>query len=264
MSLIEIRKLWKNYPDKTVLEDVSLSVEDNEFVTIVGASGCGKTTFLRILLGEIKADKGEIKLEGTPLATEPTADRGVVFQRYSLFPHLTALGNVLLSLDFTESRLLGRTLGRKKAANKAIALEMLDRVGLARAAYQYPSELSGGMQQRLALAQTLIARPRILLLDEPFGALDPGIRTDMHTLVRSLHQDLELTVFMVTHDLSEGFSLGTRLLVFDKPRVDPHEPDLYGATITFDLPVGHGRRVESVVNELNVNPNHVEDFESVN
>ena len=93
------------------------------------------------------------------------------------------------------------------------------------------------MQQRLALAQTLITAPRILLLDEPFGALDPGIRADMHELVSGLHEELGLTVFMVTHDIAEGFKLGTRLLVFDKPRVDPHQPDYYGATITFDLPV---------------------------
>ena len=262
MSLIEIDSIWKEYSGKTILENISLTVDDNEFVTIVGASGCGKTTFLRILLGEVKADKGTIRLDGNPLVSEPTAERGVVFQRYSLFPHLTVLGNVLLSLDLTDARVLARTFGSKKARNKARALEMLDRVGLLRSADNYPSELSGGMQQRLALAQTLIANPRVLLLDEPFGALDPGIRTDMHDLVRQLHRELKLTVFMVTHDLSEGFGLGTRLLVFDKPRVDPHEPDLYGATITFDLPVGHERHIESVVDEMNVKPTQTEKLEN--
>ena len=98
------------------------------------------------------------------------------------------------------------------------------------------------MQQRLALAQTLVTAPRILLLDEPFGALDPGIRADMHDLVARLHEQLALTVFMVTHDIAEGFKLGTRLLVLDKPRIDPHEPDAYGATITFDLPVANDRQ----------------------
>lgn len=254
MSLIEINRIWKEYAGKTVLENVSLAVDGNEFVTIVGASGCGKSTFLRILLGEVKADKGTIRLDGKPLASEPTVERGVVFQNYSLFPHLTVLGNVLLSLDLIDSRVVGRTFGSKKSRNTKRALEMLERVGLLRWVDNYPSELSGGMQQRLALAQTLISNPRVLLLDEPFGALDPGIRADMHDLVRQLHRELDLTLFMVTHDLSEGFGLGTRLLVFDKPRVDPHEPDLYGATITFDLPVGHERHMESVVDEMNVKP----------
>ena len=208
-----------------------------EFVTIVGASGCGKTTFLRLLLGEIAPCEGSIELAGEPLAAEPDANRGVVFQRYSVFPHLTVLGNVLLGLELRASRVLGRTFGAKRAENVAKAEQMLARVGLLSSARAYASALSGGMQQRLALAQTLVTEPRILLLDEPFGALDPGIRADMHQLVKELHADLKLTVFMVTHDIGEGFKLGTRLLVFDKPRVDPHEPDLYGATITFDLPV---------------------------
>ena len=253
-ALIEVRNVWKRYADKTVLEKVRLDVAEREFVTIVGASGCGKTTFLRMLLGEVEPCEGAIRIDGEPLVPEPCADRGVVFQRYSVFPHLTVLGNVLLGLDLAGARLLGRTFGRRRARNVARARGMLDRVGLASSADDYPSALSGGMQQRLALAQTLVAAPRILLLDEPFGALDPGIRRDMHELVGGLHRELDLTVLMITHDISEGFSLGSRLLVFDKPRVDPHEPDLYGATITFDLPVGHSRRVDSIMDNINVKP----------
>ena len=252
--MIEVRNVWKRYPGKTVLENVRLRVEPNEFVTIVGASGCGKTTFLRMLLGEVEPCEGVIEIDGVPLVPEPRADRGVVFQRYSVFPHLTVLGNVLLGLDLGMSRLFGRTFGSRRARNLARAQEMLERVGLLSSAGNYPSELSGGMQQRLALAQTLIMEPRILLLDEPFGALDPGIRSDMHELVRELHRELDLTVFMITHDIAEGFSLGSRLLVFDKPRIDPHEPDLYGATITFDLPVGERRKVDSIVDHINVRP----------
>jgi NitT/TauT family transport system ATP-binding protein len=100
------------------------------------------------------------------------------------------------------------------------------------------------MQQRLAIAQALIMKPRVLLLDEPFGALDPGIRKDMHMLLLELWRETQLTVFMVTHDLSEGFSLGTRLLVFDKVRVDPHAPGAYGARITYDIPLNNDRRVQ--------------------
>jgi NitT/TauT family transport system ATP-binding protein len=110
-------------------------------------------------------------------------------------------------------------------------------VGLEAAAAKYPSALSGGMQQRLAIAQALIKRPRILLLDEPFGALDPGIRSDMHKLLLALWRATDMTVFMITHDLKEAFALGTRLLVFDKVRRDPQAPERFGATITFDIPL---------------------------
>ena len=119
MSLIEVRNVWKRYADKTVLENVRLRVEKNEFVTIVGASGCGKTTFLRMLLGEVEPCEGTIRMDGAPLVAEPRADRGVVFQRYSVFPHLTVLGNVLLGLDLGVARLFGRTFGRRRAQNVA-------------------------------------------------------------------------------------------------------------------------------------------------
>ena len=241
MTLVKVRNVWKRFETasarKVVLENIRVDILDREFVTIVGASGCGKTTFLRLLLGEIAPCEGAIELAGVPLAAEPDANRGVVFHRYSVFPHLTALGNVLLGLELRASRFLGRTFGNRRANNVERAERMLDRVGLLSSAHAYAAQLSGGMQQRLALAQTLVVAPRILLLDEPFAALDPGIRADMHELVSQLHDELPLTVFMVTHDLAEGFKLGTRLLVFDKPRVDPHQPDSYGATITFDLPV---------------------------
>ena len=260
MSIIELEHVWKRYGEKTVLENVELSVDQAEFVTIVGASGCGKTTFLKLLLGEEEADQGMIRLDGTPLVSEPSVERGVVYQRYSVFPHLTSLGNVLLGIECHKTRWLGRSFGRQRAKNMSVAQDMLKRVGLEHAIRSYPSELSGGMLQRLALAQTLVARPRILLLDEPFGALDPGIRSDMHELVRNLHQELELTIFMVTHDLPEGFGLGTRLLVLDKPRVDPHEPDLYGATITFDLPVGNSPKPDVIMNDINVEPPHREEI----
>lgn len=253
-ALVEVRDVWKRFAGKTVLESVSLRVAASEFVTIVGASGCGKTTFLRLLLGDVQPCRGAIEVAGAPLSPEPSADRGVVFQRYSVFPHLTVLENVLLALELPTARILGRTFGARRRRNIERAEQMLERVGLAASAKAFPQALSGGMQQRLALAQTLVAQPRVLLLDEPFGALDPGIRMDMHELVLELHAELDITVFMITHDIAEGFKLGSRLLVFDKPRVDPHEPDLYGATITFDLPVGRDRDVDAVVDNINMKP----------
>lgn len=242
MSLINVHSVWKSYEDKTVLEDLNFNISEGEFVTIVGASGCGKTTFLRMILGEESPSRGSIEIDGTPLVAEPGRDRGVVFQRYSVFPHLTVLQNVMLGLELAHSRLLCRSFGRKRKDHIRQSREMLDRVGLLSVADQYPDALSGGMQQRLALSQTLIIAPRIVLLDEPFGALDPGIRSDMHKLVSELHQDLGLTIVMVTHDISEGFLLGTRVMVFDKLRLDPHEPDLYGAGITYDISLTRGAR----------------------
>jgi NitT/TauT family transport system ATP-binding protein len=112
---------------------------------------------------------------------------------------------------------------------------MIEAVGLERVRDASPASLSGGMQQRLAIAQALILKPKILLLDEPFGALDPGIRDDMHALISELWRETGMTVFMVTHDLREAFKLGTRVLTFDKVRNDPHAPEAYGATITYDL-----------------------------
>ncbi|MDM4772127.1 ABC transporter ATP-binding protein [Solimonas sp. SE-A11] len=237
-ALLEVKQVWKEYGNSIVLEKLNLSVKEGEFCTIVGTSGCGKTTFLRMLLGEEGPTRGSLLLDGKPMPAEPGPDRGIVFQRYSVFPHMSVLDNVTFGLEVTRSPLLGRLFGaaRRKARDEAAA--MLAQVGLSHALDRYPSELSGGMQQRLAIAQALIKKPRILLLDEPFGALDPGIRADMHALVLRLWQESGLTIFMITHDLKEGFKLGTRLLVFDKPRLDAQAPNRYGATITYDLVIG--------------------------
>ena len=148
---------------------------------------------------------------------------------------MTVLQNVMAAPALAQSGITGRLFGRAKREANQAAFEMLERVGLTASADQYPQALSGGMRQRLAIAQALIAKPRILLLDEPFGALDPGIRNDMHVLLKNLWASFGLTVFMVTHDLKEGFSLGTRLWVFDKRRHDPHAPQAYGASVTYDL-----------------------------
>lgn len=239
MKQLRLKNLWKEYGSQVVLENVNLEAEQGEFISIVGASGCGKTTFFRMLLGEEQPTRGIMQLEGRSWPKEPGADRGVVFQRYSVFPHLTALDNVLIALELPQAPLVGKLFGQARRKAITRAENMLRDVGLEQAAQRYPHELSGGMQQRLALAQSLIGEPRILLLDEPFGALDPGIRSDMHQLLLSLWREKQFTVFMVTHDIKEGFALGTRVLVFDKLRQDPQAPQAYGATITFDLDSSH-------------------------
>ncbi|PBQ21437.1 lauroyl acyltransferase [Pseudomonas congelans] len=244
MSFISVRNVWQQYADQVVLEGLNLDVAEGEFCTLVGASGCGKSTFLRLLLGQETPSRGLITLDGIALRNEPDASRGVVFQRYSVFPHLSVLDNVALGLELPRSPWLGRLFGQAKSEAREHAAQLLGKVGLGHALDKYPTQLSGGMQQRLAIAQALIMKPRVLLLDEPFGALDPGIRKDMHHLLLDLWRETKLTVFMVTHDLSEGFNLGTRLLVFDKVRHDPHAPGAYGARITYDIPLNSERRAE--------------------
>ena len=237
MTRVTVENVWKVYGDQTVLENINLEIEPGSFIALVGPSGCGKSTFLRMMLGDEAPSRGRILLDGEELDAEPSPDRGVVFQKYSVFPHLTALQNVMLGLEFAASPVMARLFGSRKRAAKAEALDMLTCVGLGHAVHKYPSELSGGMQQRLAIAQALIKKPKILLLDEPFGALDPGIRAEVHEILLRLWRDEGMTVFMVTHDLSEAFKLGTRVIAFDRVRTRPEELKAYGATVTFDLKV---------------------------
>jgi NitT/TauT family transport system ATP-binding protein len=240
---IQAKNLWKKYGDNVVLERINISVKAGEFVTLLGTSGCGKSTFLKMLLGMETPTSGELLLDGKPIPSEPDQSRGIVFQQYSVFPHLNVLSNVIIACEFEQSPLLGKLFGKSKKSVEEKAKHFLNSVGLSQALKKYPHELSGGMRQRLAIAQALIRQPRVLLLDEPFGALDPGIRADMHQLILHLWKEHHLTVFMVTHDLSEGFYLGTRLWVFDKLRHDPQAPNAYGAGITYDLPVNRSTTV---------------------
>jgi len=212
-----------------VVKDIDLDIHPHEFVAVVGPTGCGKSTLLRMVSGLLIPSQGEVSVFNRPV-TEPRDDVGIVFQKANLLPWLTVRKNVLFPLK--------HKYGSYSAADEKRANELLEMAGLTQFADKMPDELSGGMKQRLAIAQAIICKPRILLLDEPFGALDPGIRGDMHKLILDLWKEHNLTIFMVTHDLKEGFHLGTRLWVFDKIRHDPQAPNAYGASITYDLPVG--------------------------
>jgi NitT/TauT family transport system ATP-binding protein len=237
MSAIRFDNVWKEYGDHIVLEQITLDVESRAFIALVGPSGCGKTTFLRMLLGEESPTRGQILVDGVPLKPEPDSDRGVVFQRYSVFPHLTVLQNVLLGRELQHAKWSGRLFGAAKRAANDEAMALLAEVGLAGHEKKFPAALSGGMQQRLALAQAVMRGPKILLLDEPFGALDPGIRAEIHVLMKRLWNETELTVVMVTHDLSEAFRLATRVIAFERNRDRPEERERYGATISRDLEI---------------------------
>ena len=254
--MLSLKNLWVEYGDKVVLERISLDILEGSFVSIVGPSGAGKSSLLRVILGQEQPTRGSITLDGTPLPAECGPDRGVVFQRYSVFPHLTVLGNTLLGLEFSASPFIARLFGSKRRAAVGEAEAMLESVGLADSRNLYPAQMSGGMQQRLAIAQALIKRPRILLLDEPFGALDPGIRADMHGLITQLWRDHGLTIIMVTHDIKEAFSLGTRVLTLDKRRHDPHAPHRYGAGVVYDLALTRKAAAHSPEASITIDANH--------
>lgn len=238
MSFVSVANLFKSYGSRPILERVNVEVDEGEFISLVGASGCGKSTFLRMLLDQEQPTRGSITVDGAPLVGEPSSSRGIVFQRYSVFPHMSVRENIVAATGFKTR--YGWLTGTAKTSAQADADAALERIGLAHVAHQYPASLSGGMQQRLAIAQAMAARPRILLLDEPFGALDPGTRIAMHDFLQELRTETGMTVFMVTHDLEEGFKLGDRVLVFDKPRWDPQHPEAFGATITYDFDARDG------------------------
>jgi NitT/TauT family transport system ATP-binding protein len=200
---------------KVAIQDVSFIVEDapnvGELVTIVGPSGCGKSTLLRTIAGlkpHFPPTKGEALVFGKPVQ-EAGPDRGLVDQKYSLLPHLVVLDNIAFGLKLR---------GVPRAERQARAQEWIVKVGLEGSERKYPSELSGGMQQRVALAATLILQPRVLLMDEPFGALDPGIRLRMQELLIQLWREQQSTVFLVTHSVEEAVYLGDRVfLMAPKP-----------------------------------------------
>ena len=240
MSKLSIRGVEKTFPARRgaaatrALEPTSLEVADNDFITILGPSGCGKSTLLRVVAGLETPSGGEVLLDGQAVAG-PGPDRGMVFQSYTLFPWLSVRDNVCFGL---------RERGMARAEQLAIADRFLAQVGLKGFENHFPAQLSGGMQQRTALARALANDPKILLLDEPFGALDPGTRAQMHELLLRLWREERMTVFMVTHDLKEGFTLATRVLAFEKLRIDPTDPGRFGATITYDLKVNEERAME--------------------
>jgi ABC-type nitrate/sulfonate/bicarbonate transport system ATPase subunit len=213
-ELVAFHKVSKSFGHgaeaKVAIQDVSFLVEDlpnkGELVTIVGPSGCGKSTLLRIISAlnpHFPPTSGEVRIFGKP-AERPGSDRGLVDQKYSLLPHLTVLDNIAFGLRL-------RGMGRSDRSSRA--QEWVQKVGLEGSENKYPAELSGGMQQRVAIAATLILQPKILLMDEPFGALDPRIRLRMQELLIQLWTEQQSTVFLVTHSVEEAVYLGDRVFL---------------------------------------------------
>ena len=206
--MIECRHIDFSYDSKTILQGIDLNIENGEFLCILGQSGCGKSTLLRLLAGLERPSAGEIRIDGEPV-DGPDRHCSVVFQDYSLFPWMTTGANLTLALHAAYP-------DKNRKEVKALAESYLETVGLGGSFGQYPEALSGGMRQRAAIARALASPSGILLMDEPFGALDPVNRALLQELVRNLHRDAgkRRTVIFVTHDIDEALYLGTRLVVF--------------------------------------------------
>jgi NitT/TauT family transport system ATP-binding protein len=205
--ILEVRNLGKRFTTSNgtvdALRDINFSVRRREFICVIGASGCGKSTLVRILAGLENHSSGEALLDGKPIQG-PGQDRGMVFQGYSLFPWLTVKKNVMFGPQMN---------GRSTDNSQRDALMWLDLVGLAKFADAYPHQLSGGMRQRVAIARALINEPRILLMDEPFGALDAQTRAKMQSHLIDIWRNVDITVLFITHDLDEAIYLADRILV---------------------------------------------------
>ncbi len=248
--VFECRGVTHAFGDNRVLHDVNLEVARGEILALVGPSGCGKSTLLRAILGTHPSNSGEIRMNGDQV-TGPDRDRGIVYQRYSLFPFLTAVENVAFGLMVDQTKLHDRFFRplqwrELRKRHLAEAAEMLDRVKLGKALDLYPSEMSGGMCQRVAIAQALIMRPEILLLDEPFGALDEATRESLQELLLELYsENLDArakgekpphTILIVTHELNEALYVSDRVVGLSqywKWEADGHS-SCPGATIVYD------------------------------
>lgn len=215
MTVLEVKGLTYRYGEGTnavtALDDVTFRVEGGTILSVLGPSGCGKSTLLRLLAGLSVPTAGEILFDGVPV-TGPAPNRSVVFQRGGLFPWMTALGNVAFALSKAHPE-LDRQMCRE------LAEDALNKVGLGSALHRWPSQLSGGMAQRVALARALFNGAELLLLDEPFSALDPKNRLELQNLLLSLWSEAHQTVVFVTHDIDEAIFLGDRILFLEPGRI---------------------------------------------
>jgi sulfate transport system ATP-binding protein len=214
---IEVRNLWKRFGDFTALRDVSLHVQPGELVALLGPSGSGKTTLLRLIAGLERPDAGSISFDGEDASERSARDRrvGFVFQHYALFRHMNVFENVAFGI-----RVQKRGVRPPESSIQLRVHELLDLVQLEGLARRMPTQLSGGQRQRVALARALAVQPRVLLLDEPFGALDARVRRELRRWLRRLHDELGITSLFVTHDQEEALELADRVVVVNEGRIE--------------------------------------------
>jgi sulfate transport system ATP-binding protein len=250
---IQIRNVSKHFGDFHALKDVSLDIDSGELIALLGPSGCGKTTLLRIIAGLETPDSGSILFSGEDTTEVHVRERGVgfVFQHYALFRHMTVFENVAFGL-----RVKPRGQRPSEAQIKAKVHELLQLVQLDWLAERYPSQLSGGQRQRIALARALAVEPKVLLLDEPFGALDAKVRKELRRWLRRLHDELHVTSIFVTHDQEEALEVADRVVLMNQGKVEqsgspqevwdhPASPFVYG--FLGDVNLFHGRAHEGLV-----------------
>jgi sulfate/thiosulfate transport system ATP-binding protein len=218
---LKIDRVTKRFGTVSAVREVSLTVHQGEFLALLGPSGSGKTTLLRVIGGLEMPEEGTLDFDGHDLTHVPARERraGFVFQNYALFRHMTVAQNIAFGLDV---RPLGKRLPRREVSQRVEAL--LTRMQLNGLGKRYPSQLSGGQRQRVALARALAIEPRILLLDEPFGALDAKVRKELRQWLRALHDETKLTTIMVTHDQEEALALADRVAVMNDGRIEQVGP----------------------------------------
>jgi len=246
---IEVNRIAKRFGSFTALDDVSLDFPSGELVALLGPSGCGKTTLLRIIAGLETPDAGSVLFHGADASRQDVRERqvGFVFQHYALFRHMSVFENVAFGL-----RVKPRAQRPSNAAIREKVMDLLKLVQLDWLAERYPHQLSGGQRQRIALARALAVEPRVLLLDEPFGALDAKVRKELRRWLRRLHDELHITSIFVTHDQEEALEVADRVVLMNKGRVEqvgspnevyehPASPFVYGFLGTVN--VFHGRAV---------------------
>jgi NitT/TauT family transport system ATP-binding protein len=208
--VVEFRSVSVRFGTFTALADISCSILDSpnrgEFVTIIGPSGCGKSTLLNLLAGFLRPTEGEVLVRGRPILG-PGRDRGMIFQKYSSLPHLTVLQNVMFGLEINK-------LEANRAARIDRAMSVIEQVELTEHSQKYPHQLSGGQQQRVAIARSLVMEPQIILMDEPFSALDEPTRLEMQELIVQLWDRIQPTIICVTHNVTEAVYLGERVWIF--------------------------------------------------
>jgi sulfate/thiosulfate transport system ATP-binding protein len=214
---IEARDIIKRFGEYVALDDVSITVPEGSLTALLGPSGSGKSTLLRVIAGLEVPDSGTVLIEGKDVTNRPARQRevGFVFQHYAAFKHMTVADNVAFGLTVRK---------RPKAEKSKRVAELLELVGLAHLGRRYPNQLSGGQRQRMALARALAVEPRVLLLDEPFGALDARVREELRAWLRRLHDDVHVTTIFVTHDQEEAMEISEQIVVVNEGRIEQSAP----------------------------------------